>query len=87
MIEAIAKAEGIKAAEEDLDEQIKKMAEQYKQEPEKIREVLDRQGQISGLEFGIMLDKTVDFVIAQAQIVPAKEESRQEPNKEKGKKK
>lgn len=87
VIEAIAKAEGIKAAEEDMAEQIKKMAEQYKQEPEKIREILEKQGQISGLEFGIMLDKAVDFIIEQAKIVPAKEESGQEPNKEKGKKK
>lgn len=74
VLEAIAKAEEIKVTEEDLTEQIKKMAEQYKQEPAKIREVLEKQGQLSGLEYGMMLDKAVDFIIAQAKVVPAKAE-------------
>jgi len=73
VLEAVAKAEGIKATAEDVEKQIKRMAEQYKQEPEKIREALEKQGQLSGLEFGIMLDKAVDFVVehAKVEIVPA----------------
>lgn len=74
VLEAVAKAEGLKATEEDLTEQITKMAEQYKQDPAKVREVLEKQGQLSGLEYGIMLDKAVDFIIAQAKVVPAKAE-------------
>ncbi|MBZ4654624.1 MAG: trigger factor [Peptococcaceae bacterium] len=68
VLEAIAKAESITVSEEELDEEIKKMAERYKQEPAKFREVMEKQGQISSLKFGIMLDKAVDFIIEQAKI-------------------
>lgn len=68
VLEEIAKAEGIKATEEDVAKEIKKVAEHYKQEPEKLREVLEKEGRISSLEFGIMLDKAVDFIIEQAKV-------------------
>lgn len=68
VLEEIAKAEGIKATEEDIAKEIKKVAEHYKQEPEKLREVLEKEGRISSLEFGIMLDKAVDFIIEQAKV-------------------
>ena len=66
ILEEIAKVEKIEATEEELAEEIKKTAEQYHQEPEKLREVLEKEGQITSIEYGIMLDKTVDFIIEQA---------------------
>jgi len=68
VLEAIAKAEGLKAEAEDVDKEIAKMAEIYKQDAAKIREALEEQGQISSLEFGIMIDKAVDLIIKEAQI-------------------
>lgn len=66
VLEAIAKAENIKAEPEDLDKELAHMAEHYKQEPAKLREVLEKQGQISSLEFGIIIDKAVDLIIREA---------------------
>ncbi|MFY9377084.1 MAG: trigger factor, partial [Peptococcia bacterium] len=60
VLEAIVKAEGIKAEAEDIDKEIAKMAEIYNQEADKLRETLEKQDQISTLEFGIMMEKAVD---------------------------
>ncbi len=68
VLEAIAKVENITVSEEELDEEIKKMAERYKEEPAKVREVMEKQGQISSLKFGIMLNKAVDFIIEHAKL-------------------
>ncbi|MDD2432648.1 MAG: trigger factor [Clostridia bacterium] len=68
VLEKIAQEEDIQATAEEVDEEIKKLAEKYQQETEKIHEVLEKQGQIPSIEFGIMLDKTVDFIIEQANL-------------------
>ncbi|PKM86287.1 MAG: trigger factor [Firmicutes bacterium HGW-Firmicutes-12] len=68
VLEAIIKAEGIQATSEDIDKEIQKIAEQYKQEPSAIRDTLEKQGQISSLEFGIMAEKAVDLIISEAKI-------------------
>lgn len=68
VLEEIGKTEKIQATAEAVAEEIKKAAEKHQQEPEKLREVLEKEGQISSIEFGIMLDKTVDFIIEQAKI-------------------
>lgn len=68
VLEEIAKAENIQATADEVEEEIKKTAERYQQEPQKLREVLEKEGQIASIEFGIMLDKTVDFIIEQAEI-------------------
>ena len=41
VLEAIAKAENIQVSEERLDEEYAKMAQQYKMEVEKIKEIMD----------------------------------------------
>jgi trigger factor len=68
VLEKIAQEEDIQATTEDIDEEIKKAAEKHQEESEKLREVLEKEGQISSIEFGIKLDKTVDFIIEQAKI-------------------
>lgn len=69
VLEAIGKAEGIESSPEDVDEELNKMAEQVKKEPAEIRELMEKQGQISSLEFSIMIDKVVDFIISEAKIL------------------
>lgn len=73
VLEAIAKAEKIQVSAADLDEEIQKIAGQVAQEKEKVREMLEKQGQISSLEFGIMIDKAVDLIINEAEVKEAKE--------------
>jgi trigger factor len=68
VLEEIAKEEDIQATTEEVDQEIKKAAEKHQQDPEKLRKVLESEGQISSIEFGIKLDKTVDFIIEQAKI-------------------
>ena len=46
ILEAIVKAEDIKLAENELDDEIQKLAEVYNQEAEKIKEILETQGQL-----------------------------------------
>lgn len=74
VLEEIIKVEGITASPEDVDKEIQRIAEQFKQEPDKVRETLEKQGQISSLEFGIMIDKAVDFIISEAKIINSKEQ-------------
>jgi trigger factor len=68
VLEAIIKAEGIQATSEEIDNEIQKIAEQYKQEPNVIRDTLEKQGQISSLEFGIKAEKAVELIIQEAKI-------------------
>ncbi len=69
VLEEIARVEQITVTPEDIDKEIDKMAETYKQEPTKLREFMEKQGQISALEFGIMIDKAIDLIIAEAKTV------------------
>lgn len=68
VLEALAKEEKFIVTTEDIDAEIKKMAEAYKQDEAKVREIMEKQGRISSLEFGIMIDKAVDFIIEKAEI-------------------
>jgi len=68
VLEEIARVEQITVTTEDIDKEINKMAEAYKQEPGKLREFMEKQGQINALEFGIMIEKAIDFIIAEAKI-------------------
>lgn len=68
VLEEIAKRENLTATDEDTEKEIERMAAQMNQEPAKVREVLEKQGQVSYLDFGIMIEKAVDFIIAEAKI-------------------
>lgn len=74
VIEAIIKAEGIEVSSEEVNNEIKKIAEQYKQDPEKIRETLEKNGQLGSVEFGIKAQKAVDLLVNEAKIVTAPKE-------------
>ncbi|MDD2401455.1 MAG: trigger factor [Clostridia bacterium] len=67
-LDAIAKAENIEATQENVDAEIEKMAKNYKQDLDKIRETMEKEGHITNLKFGIMLDKALSFIIEQANI-------------------
>jgi len=68
VLEAIAKAEELKASPEDVEREIGKIAEQVKREPAEIRELMGKQGQISAMEYSIMIDKAVDLLVKEAII-------------------
>ncbi len=72
VLEAIINQEGITPSEDEMEEKINKMAKQYQQEPEQIREYLEAQGYLSNLEKEITLRKVIDFLVEEANIKKVK---------------
>lgn len=68
VLEAISREEQLQVTQEELDKEIEKVAEQYQQEPDKVYKTLKKQGQISILEYGILLEKAAEFIIENAKI-------------------
>lgn len=66
VIEAIGKAENVTADDSDVDEEIKKIAESYKMEEEKVREMMA--SQLDALKEDIVFRKTMDLIIAAADV-------------------
>jgi trigger factor len=64
-LEAVAKAEGIEASEEDVNAKIKEMADQYKMEEDKIRELVN----LDAMKQDLAVTKALDFVKEHANIV------------------
>ncbi len=64
-LEAVAKAENIVASEDDVNAEIKRIAEQYKMEEEKVRELVN----MPDLEKDLAVNKAIDFIKENANIV------------------
>lgn len=65
VLEAIAKKEAIEVNEEEIEEEINKIAEIYKRDIEEIRNIFtSREDGLSGLKSDIQIRKTVDFLVA-----------------------
>lgn len=63
VLEAIAEVEEIEVTEEEIEEEVNKIAEMHEQEPEKIKAILQMQGQLAQLKEDIRRQKTIDFLI------------------------
>lgn len=64
-LEAVAKAEGIVASDEDVDAEIKRIADQYKMEEDKVRELVN----VDDLKADLAVNKAIDFVKSHANVV------------------
>lgn len=62
VLEAVTKAENISVSDEELEAEIVKTAEQYKQEPEKFKKSL-RERDIEYIKDGLEVQKTIDFLV------------------------
>lgn len=69
VLEAIAKAEGITATPEDVEAEVKTLAEQYGQPRERVLEML--RSNLDTLIDGIVRTKTLDFLLDRAKVVEA----------------
>lgn len=67
VLEKIGKAEKIEATEEELEEQLKTMAAQYKQELDKLKSNL-RDQDLKYIKEGIIVRKTIDFLVENAKV-------------------
>ena len=65
VLEAVAKAEGLEATEDDYNKEIEKMAENYKMEKDKVIEMIGEEGKKQIME-DIAVSKAVDFVVDNA---------------------
>lgn len=65
VLEAIAKKEAIEVNDEEIEEEIRKIAEIYKRDLEEIRNIFtSREDGLDGLRSDIQIRKTVDFLVA-----------------------
>ena len=65
VLEAVVAAENIEAAEEEFDAEVAKMAESYKMEADKVKEVLGENGRKQVME-DVCINKAVQFVVENA---------------------
>jgi len=68
LIQAIAQAENIQVNEEDVEKSINQIADQERRAPEAVKAQLAKQDKIDSLKQRILLSKTLDFLLDQAQI-------------------
>lgn len=78
VLDAIARKEGIEVTGENVEEKIKEMAGQYQQSPETLKKILESQNQLEYLKQGIAREKTVDFLLENANIVQGTKETVEE---------
>ena len=64
-LEAVAAAENIEASEEDVSAEIKRIADQYKMEEDKVRELVN----VDDLKKDLAINKAIDFIKNHANIV------------------
>lgn len=62
-LEYIVKEENIEVTEEEIEEQLKKVAEAYNEELAKIKDVLGRQGELDSFKENLSLEKALDLVV------------------------
>ncbi len=65
VLEAVAKAEGLEATDEDLDKEFEKMAESYNMEKDKVKEMLGEEG-AKQIREDLAVSKAADFVTENA---------------------
>jgi trigger factor len=65
VVEAIAKAEGITASDEELDAELEKMAQTYNQRVDLMKRSLESRGELDFIKNGLAYQKTVMFLIDQ----------------------
>lgn len=71
VLEAISKVENIEASEEELTEELEKMAQQYQRSLDEIRTILSANGNLDSLKGELTVKKTVDFLVENSKQVAA----------------
>jgi trigger factor len=69
VLDAIGRAEGIEATEEEINEEIRKIALQYQEEPQEMRAVLENDGRFNVVVNGIIREKVKQFLVDNAVIL------------------
>lgn len=75
-LEAVVKAENIKATEKDIEAEMEKMADMYQMEVEKVKEIIGEE-QKEQISMDVAVQKAVDFIVKNAVEVEKSEEEEQ----------
>jgi trigger factor len=68
VLEAVARAEDLQVTKEDLDKEIRALAQASGREPKEIRRIVDRSGQVTSLAGDIIRSKALDFLVEAADV-------------------
>ncbi len=63
LIEAIAKEHGFEASEEEVDDEINKLAQRYNMTPEIVKQGMEERGSLEEIKFGIVEKKVYNYII------------------------
>lgn len=74
VLEEICKTENIQASDEEVEEQLKKMADSYKMDLDKLKEMM-KEDSFESIKEEIKIEKTVDMLRDAAKVVEPKEET------------
>lgn len=69
VLDAIAKAEGIAATDEDLTEELENLSKAYNRPAEELREIFTKNGNIDSLKEDVALRKTIKFLLENSKTV------------------
>lgn len=64
VLEAIAKQESVEVSDEEVEEELKKLAEQMNRELEEVRRLLNTQGGLKGIKEELKIRKTIDLLVS-----------------------
>jgi len=78
VLDAIAKAEGIKVEDEELDKEIERLARFHRQDAGELKKALEQHGELQSLRRGLAREKAVELLVSSAEIKEAGTESADE---------
>ncbi|WP_135553350.1 trigger factor [Paenibacillus cymbidii] len=71
VLEAISKAEGIEATDEDVNAELEQMANTYQRTVEDVRNILTANGSLENMKHDLAIRKTVDFLLEHSTVAAA----------------
>jgi len=68
LLDKVAEAENIEVSDAEIDEEISKIAEYYRAEPDEIRQTLEKQGGLDNIRNNLKTRKSIEAVISHAKV-------------------
>ena len=73
LLETVAKIENLQVEEADIDKHLESLSERHQVEGPRLRQILDRSGQLERIKSDLQTEKTFDYLIEQAKIEDVEE--------------
>jgi len=75
-LDAVAEAEGLEVPDEKVEEEVKRLAEQYSMEPDKVRDLVSEED----LKHDLRTKMAIDLLVSTAKVGPAPEKKAEKPS-------